>query len=849
MTSGTGPIGGSRDHPPVMGGVPPADPDFTGREAILEQIHEALQRREGARYLIGGGSGVGKSLIARQYAHRYAEHYDLIWWVPAATDIDANGSFLRLAEQIGLTVSHDHIARTVQGVRRALTRDPRIGSWLLVFDGAADIETLVSDYVPEGGPGRVLITSRDHRRPRWNRVGRLIDGRVVPRLDTAESLSLLRKVCPERVEPLGTGERLAEHLEHLPLALSQVGAFLRESPLETEEFFERFQERYTDMVTRMGTDDEHTAPLAAAWAIQAEELLGDTDDDTGRAVVELVRLCAFLAPLPLSRSFFTRARGLGDAPGRRGPFGDEVRLDRVLEFMRRRRLVSVDPGNDTFHLHELFQEVIRDSMPLVEKLRYRELARRVLAHNDPGEPADPAHRDRYLVLHAHVKESQAWSSRDPRVRSLVLNVIDFLTETGEYPKAVGVADQAVNAWGDDPASLMHARLRRNKIRRIHSEYATALAEARDIHREQLDRGGPEADETLEALRAVAIALSGLARFDEAEHLFEQILEHRRARTGSEPDAHTLEAAHDYAQVLQEQGRFDQALLVSERNLRERAALLGPDSVPTLRTDLNLGLTLMSLGRWEEARDRLEECMERFEAISAAETPHALQGLLFLALVHRDLGDTETGLEYSSRALALYRRHYPPTVRQTLYCRVVHMVTLTRAGRRDEAAEEARRVLPPTDERFPDGHPFPAWARVGIGIVLRAQGAFTRAAVMDQAALERLQRIYGPGSFTTLPAALNLATDLYGSERHADARELDALTEAGCRDLVADTHPILLTARRNHLVSRHTLGEDVKEEWSELRRTLAERFGSAHPSVASMSSYTRQDCDVLPVMVV
>lgn len=844
MTSGTGPTGGRRrvDHPPVMGGVPPADPDFTGREAILEQIHEALHRGESGRYLIGGGSGVGKSLIASQYAHRYADHYDLIWWVPAATDIDVNGSYLRLAEQIGLTVSYDHIARTVQGVRRALARGTGIGSWLLVFDGAADLETLSADYMPPGG-GRILITSQDRRRPHRGVLGRLVDGRIVPRLDTAESLSLLRRLCPERLEPLGAGERLAEHLEHLPLALAQVGAFLRESPMDTGEFLDRFQERYTDKVTRMGTDDEHTAPLAAAWEIQAEELLAG--DATSRSVVELVRLCAFLAPLPLSRSFFSRSRDPEAAPEQAGLFGDGAHLDRVLEFMRRRRLASVRP--DTFHLHELFQEVIRDSMPLVEKVRYRDLARRLLARNDPGDPTDPANRHAYLLMHAHVKASQAWSGRDPLVRALVLNVIDFLTETGEYPKAVGVADQAVNAWGDDPVLLLHARLRRNMIRRLHSEYATALAEARDIHSREAARGGPDSDEALEALRAVAIALSGLARFDEAERLFRQILDRRRERAPG--DEHTLEAAQNYAQVLLEQGRFTEALEVSERNLSERAALLGPDSVSTLRTDLHLGLTLVFLGRWEEARDRLEDCMARFAAQSASDTPHALQGLLVLASVYRGLGDTGAALEHSTRALALYRRRYPPTVRQTLYGRVVHMVTLAVAGRGEEAAAEARLLLPPTDERFPDDHPFPAWARVGAGIALRSQGAFAAAAELDRAALERLRALYGAGSFNTLAAALNLATDLYGLERHEDARLLDALTEADCRAILEPGHPILLTARRNHLVSRQALGEDVKEEWAELYRALVSRFGPAHPAVASMSSYTRQDCDVPPVVAV
>jgi len=851
MTSGIDPVAvshrGDPARPPVMGGVPRAKPEFTGREAILQQIHDALSSRPGARYLLGGGSGVGKSVIAAEYARRYAEHYDLVWWFPSATGIDAHRAYLRLAERIDLPVSYAHMPRTVQTVRQALAHDSDLGRWLLVFDDADDVETLVGEYVPDGGDGHVLITSQD---PRWLPRGR-VPGQVVPRLGLAESLALLRLICPERLALPGAGERLAERLEHLPLALSQVGAFLRESAMGTDEFLDRFEDHYTRLVSQMGTDHDHTAPLAAAWRVQAEDLSQGTageDGETGRMVLELVRLCAFLAPRPLSRTIFSRSSGLGSTPDQARLLGDATGLGRVLAYLGRHNLAHFNHERDTFQLHELFQAVIRDSLSLDERLHYRGLAQLVLARNDPADPADPANRTDYLLLFAHVTASSAWSSRDSRVRGLVLNVIDFLTEAGNYPDAVSLTDQAVNAWWDDERRLLHARLRRNKIRRIQGEYVTALSEAREVHSRQLDREGADSDETLEAHRAVAIALSGLARFDEAERIFQQIRDHRRSRS-TEADAHTLEAAHDYGQVLQEQGRFEEALAVDERNLEDRRSLLGENNVQTLRTGLALGLDLLLLGRLEEAQERIGECMRRFEVVHAAVGPHALQGLLFLSVIHRGLGDTDRALEYSHRALGLYRRRHPSSVRPMLYCRVVHMVTLAYAGRLPQALSEVEGVLPSLDERFPKHHPFRAIARVSAAIVLRASGLFEQALEFDQEGYERLREIYGPGAFNTLPAALNLASDLYLLGRLAEARELDALTEADCRLHLSADHPILLTARRNHLVSRRAAGEDVDEEWAALREVLDERFGPDHPSVVSMSSFIRQDCDVLSAIAV
>ena len=220
--------------------------------------------------------------------------------------------------------------------------------------------------------------------------------------------------------------------------------------------------------------------------------------------------------------------------------------------------------------------------------------------------------------------------------------------------------------------------------------------------------------------------------------------------------------------------------------------------------------------------------------------------MILSVVHRRLGDTGRALATSERARDLYLRRHPPTVRQVLYCRVVHMVTLAAADRVGEAVLEVDRLARPVDERYPAEHPFPATARLSMGTVMRAAGRYTEALKLDQEGLERMLRIYGPGSFSTLPAALNVATDLYNLDRFQEASNLESLTEADCRHRLPAHHPLLLTARRNHLVSRRAVGEDVYEEWAELREVFARCYGTGHPATASMSSFARQDCDVFPL---
>ena len=69
--------------PALWRGVPPNNPDFTGREDLLLALRSQLSARIPATVPIAlhGLSGTGKTQIAIQYLYRFAADYDLICWV------------------------------------------------------------------------------------------------------------------------------------------------------------------------------------------------------------------------------------------------------------------------------------------------------------------------------------------------------------------------------------------------------------------------------------------------------------------------------------------------------------------------------------------------------------------------------------------------------------------------------------------------------------------------------------------------------------------------------------------------------------------------------------------------
>ncbi|WDZ90738.1 FxSxx-COOH system tetratricopeptide repeat protein [Nocardiopsis sp. HUAS JQ3] len=824
-----------------FGGVPPHNRNFTGREDVLARIHASLSDPGGDSFLLAGGGGIGKTQIAIAYAHTYRGSYDLVWWFPAENQTDIQQSYLRLARHLGV---RDDLGaeETVVQVRERLEGDPGVGTWLLIFDDVSNLDDLPLDNLPHSVDGRVLVTSRDKN---WITNG-LSDGCSVPTMSPDESVALLRKVCPAGLEGGSAAAQIAARLEHFPLALAQMGAYLRDSLLSTDEFLELLDTKFDDLVSQVESDGLYPRSLAAAWKLQLDDLRRGTgrDRELKHMVREFIQLCAFFAPKPLSRTLFHRAAGLSTSSHLSRVLGNDMVLSKVLTYVGRHSLAERDLAHNTFQLHVTFRSVVQQSLDDEDRLGYRLLAHRLLAQSDPLGPGRPENWDTYQLLFAHTHASEAWRNSDPQVRNLMYNTISYLVETGNYTPALQLTDRCAASWYDDVSQRFQVQLLRNRILRSQGHNRTALAEAEHMHAEQSELEGAESEEALAALRARAIALANLGHFTEAEELFRGIYELRLERYSEEEE--TLVAAHDYATILQNLSRYEEALRIDRRNAEQRARLLGENAISTLRSRLSVGVSLIAVGRLEEAEEVLEDCQQRFEVTGAATSVHSVDIPLFLSVIRRRLGDHERALELSLR---VETGHHKKRVQQgvtALYFWAVHTVNLAFGGRVEEACRRAEYLLGNVAEHYPDHHPFPWVARVNAAIAFRTSGDLKRAFELDSAALEGLVRIYGESEATTIPARINLANDFFALGRIQEARTRDADGVEQCRASLDENHVSLLIARRNHLISRRALGEDVEEEWEGLRQECIARFGAEHRFTTTMSRFIRLDCDMIPV---
>ena len=82
-------------------------PVFIGREDILNEMSQYFQREPGSRsvsavYTLHGIGGVGKTELARAYAHRFKDKLDAVFWVGAESKPLVQAAFARIAVELNI---------------------------------------------------------------------------------------------------------------------------------------------------------------------------------------------------------------------------------------------------------------------------------------------------------------------------------------------------------------------------------------------------------------------------------------------------------------------------------------------------------------------------------------------------------------------------------------------------------------------------------------------------------------------------------------------------------------------------------------------------------------------------
>lgn len=110
--------------------------------------------------------------------------------------------------------------------------------WLLIIDNADDPTVTLSKYLPTGGNGSVLITTR-HRDLEWFVT---VGPTEVDMLKPEEASDiLLRAAGHETSSEIVDVVRVVDTLDHCPLSLALAGKYIKETGCSIQEYLERYE--------------------------------------------------------------------------------------------------------------------------------------------------------------------------------------------------------------------------------------------------------------------------------------------------------------------------------------------------------------------------------------------------------------------------------------------------------------------------------------------------------------------------------------------------------------------------------------------------------------------------------
>jgi hypothetical protein len=224
---------------------------LAGREDLLADLDVLLAVEEGAGPRIAalyGLGGAGKTSVALAYAHQHLAEAGIAWQLAAEDPAVLTAGLGELAAQLGARDGGDPVA----AVHAILAAYP--AGWLLVFDNAPGPEA-VAGFVPPGGEGRVLITSRNALWPPGQ-------GLEVPVLDLDAAAGFLAARTGDADHQAAAS--LAEAVGGLPLALEQAAAYIQASGDSLAGYLAAFQQRRAELLAR-GEPAGYTGTVAAAW--------------------------------------------------------------------------------------------------------------------------------------------------------------------------------------------------------------------------------------------------------------------------------------------------------------------------------------------------------------------------------------------------------------------------------------------------------------------------------------------------------------------------------------------------------------------------------------------------------
>ena len=395
-----------------------------GAVAIRNASEQELLKRNSTQISVAlrGLGGIGKTVLAAEYAWRNRARYQGVWLLRAGRvetlidDLAALGAKLIAGLE---NVEPEKAARlTLEKIAAGGSERP----WLLVYDNTDDV-SVIRKWTPANN-AHVLITTR---LTEWHGEA---DELPVDVFDRVTAIDYLMKQARASVTaPEATREaagRLADALDCLPLALSHARSYC----WERNWGFDQYVEKLPELIKKAPKGAAYPSTVFATFSLAIEKAVSDFG-----GAEELMGLIAFFASTQIP---------LWLIPGDFMTEDDRDEALRALHAVSLTSFESADDGTPTISVHRLVQEVIRASLRDVGQ--YDSAAKRAAqcvydAYDFYNETLQ-IHQRRTL-WHPHALTAAHLAPKDETIGSTVIWLWNY---AGDYQVNRGALRLALDAY-------------------------------------------------------------------------------------------------------------------------------------------------------------------------------------------------------------------------------------------------------------------------------------------------------------------------------------------------------------------------------------------------------------------
>jgi tetratricopeptide (TPR) repeat protein len=559
------------------------DPFFVNRQVEIETIDKLLTNR--GFMSITGLSGVGKSALCAEVAHRNPDRFDITWWIDARSEATIRNDLATLAHELGLTkASEDE-----QLSELALRWLQRNGGWFLIFDRSEDALG-TKKLIPTKQSGATIVCSLSQ--PDWEGMGNMLALKPIPREDAKQFF------CQRNGMTQSEADELCAELGDLPVAMVQASSYMMAAALPAPEFLLLLRARRQELVMTQGlVSPTHPAPFFATWDLCFDQI------KEKKGAFEVLCRCAYLDSDQIPVALLIDAGT---------PESAQFNLGLIESIIELRRYSMLDRSGSYVSVHPLVQDVLRCELE---------------------QSKDTMHVDSALARA---------ESLFPRAAADYQNWL----EAREVLKHCMRLLQHVNNLGRESVSAITLSNLLGVYFMANLELDSALRYFENAHTICVTLFGEGSSEDAECLNNMAKALINLGRAPGAVEIATRAM---NAAGSNEKYELLVDCMDTFACAVLECGQPIEGYELFIRNLAVTEQVFGEDTLQYAVTEFNLARTLHQLGRFGEAIDYFNRSIALRSQLQGASHGDIAAIWNSMAYTFEAKGDLEDAIAASTKA--------------------------------------------------------------------------------------------------------------------------------------------------------------------------------------------------------